>query len=541
MGGGNSTRNSTSLSGIGSGAHRFEKMLTGIMSEEERDLIQYYRDMYNYDSVAGSAVDLISTMPFSDWTLVGLKDTELEKFETSTDRLNLKTMLPEISVEYLVAGCFTSTLIYKEATKTFTDMIPYEREACKFQQMPLYGVDPLIKVSPGQDIRQFLESNDQRVSDLRQRLNPKFIEALKSKEFALDPLVTLFIPRKTTPQSLGTSYYRRILPIYLLEKLLYRGTITEAGKRQRSLLHLVAGDEEWEPTAEELNALVGIFQQADLDPLGAIIATRQSVNPSEIRQGGDFWKYTDIIDQTTPLKLRALGISESFLSGDSTFATAETNLVVFMENLNTYRNMITQKIFTGKLFPIISAVNGFYKDGTRDEKLSKSKLTSLVSDPSSLKVPELRWHKSLHPRNDSSQMDVLDHLADKGVPIPLRMLAAAGGINLEALIKDLKEEKGLKKKLEQFAGESGNAEEEGGGEEASMGGVFRRYYDKPHYSEVVGSTKTGKRKYVPNQNKANRDVNLAITKAVASMADTNRYEEIKAKIISRVGRIPSVL
>jgi hypothetical protein len=43
------------------------------------------------------------------------------------------------------------------------------------------------------------------------------------------------------------------------------------------MIHLEVGNERWEPTQEELDTIVKLFQKADLDPQGAILATRDGV------------------------------------------------------------------------------------------------------------------------------------------------------------------------------------------------------------------------------------------------------------------------
>ena len=86
-----------------------------------------------------------------------------------------------------------------------------------------------------------------------------------------------------TGKASGVSMFRRVVPIYLLEKMLYRGTISESQRRQRAIMHIQAGSETWTPINTELQGLVALFQQADLDPTGAIVATRNDVNVGEVR------------------------------------------------------------------------------------------------------------------------------------------------------------------------------------------------------------------------------------------------------------------
>jgi hypothetical protein len=134
------------------------------------------------------------------------------------------------------------------------------------------------------------------------------------------------------------SILQRLLPIYLMEKPIFRGTIEQAYRRRRSILHLSVGDgEDWLPTNTELTDIANLFNQADVDPDNAVVATPTGINANELRQGGDFWKSGDLYDFSSTAKMRALGINDSFLSGDSNFSTLEATLSVFMEQMRAYR------------------------------------------------------------------------------------------------------------------------------------------------------------------------------------------------------------
>ena len=535
--GGNNASNSVTMFSGGNNASRADRLLDGLIpADTESALHRYYRDIYHYDPIPGSTVDLMSTLPFSDYDLVGLPDDKLASFISSTERLNLKSLFPELSVEYLVDGKFVGTLLYRHNDKLFTDIIPHDVANVTIQEVPMYGLDPSIRVTNDKRIKDFMASTDDYLAKIRSKLNPNLLKAMQSESYTLDPLTTLYLPRKTFPRSTGTSFFKRLLPIYLLEKILYRGTLVEAGKRQRSILHVQGGDDNWEPTPEELNALVALFQQADLDPLGAIIATRQSIATSEIRQGGEFWKWTDITDATSGMKLRALGVSESFLSGDATFATAEANLSVFIESLKSYRNMVTHKVFTNRIFPTIAVVNGYYRDGNTASTSSKLDLQVLMNDASKLLIPEVRWHKSLNPSNDRDTMETLTALEEKGVPITLRMWCAAGNVDLDSLLIQQEEDLKLKARIKTLLSSSQDVGNEEGNEEtsSSLFTALSNYKRKPESwlsrdlgdTEIVGTTKTGAKKSIPNQRAANAKANAAISSAMTRLSDPHHYNEV---------------
>lgn len=260
-----------------------EGYLTGMVAEDSPLLLDAYRDMYYNDSICGSAVDLWSELPFSDFQLFGLPEDQLEVYRSAIARLNIRSACSQMTRQYLVDGSYTATLVFDNKTTQFTDQIPYATEDLTFDDSPLFSQDPVITAKIGKRFDKFLNETTPEWQNLRKSVPAKLLEALKSGEFVLDPLSTIYLARRTMATQPAVSYLKRCLPIYMLEKVLYRGTLFELSRRQRANVLVTAGDDMWEPTVDELSALANLFQQSDLDPMGALIVTRNSVNVSEFR------------------------------------------------------------------------------------------------------------------------------------------------------------------------------------------------------------------------------------------------------------------
>lgn len=536
-----------------------------IPDQNEDNLINAYRDIYYYDSVAGSACDLTAHFPFSDWTLIGLGDQKRgQVYGEAMARLNIRSLLPEMSLSYLVDGDFIGTLIYDSVIKNFMDVLVHDRTQCQIFSSALYAIDPAIRLLSSPRLRQYV-SNSRYAEGVLKSYPKKIIDTFLAGNVELDPLTTIHLSRRTLSDRGGVSYLKRVLPIYMLEKILYRGTLVEASKRLRATTHIQAGEPgEWEPTDAELQEILNRFQESEVDPLGAWVITRQGVSVTDIRQGGDFWKWTDNADTLTPLKLRALGISEAFLAGDSSYATAEAALSVFLENIESFRNFLTYKVFQSKLFPLIALANGFYKD-TKEAKKPNSKHDLLfnLNNQKNLDIPQIQWAKDLTGADAANRMDMLDKLSEKGFPIPMKMWASAANIPIGAILNDLEEDQTIREQIKKYAPQSlnPNSDAEGGDdsnfdrdtgypdnafdEAASFNRspIKRRSLADRKFepTPVTRKSKSGNKVHsVYNERQVQQKHNEMIAKATAALDDPNYRAQVQRRVKARLGSIPDL-
>lgn len=458
--------NPLSVSAFG-GPH-FTTMFQGILPEyNETGLIPYYRDIYYHDSVAGAAVDISSTFPFSEMALTGLDNKDLAIYQETLSRINIRTFMQEVSNTHLVDGQYTGTLVYDPDRRVFQDIMSHDALNTAVTPQPFHALEPVIKVNSAHVLEQLLGAGSPYLDSVLASYPPGIVDRYRQGTVVLDPMTTLYVPRKGAMDRESVSYLKRILPMYMLEKVLYRGTLTEAHKRQRPTSHVTVGGENWIATDKEMQEILAEFQRTELDPLGAWIITREGVQVNDIRMPDGQWRWTDLVDILVPYKLRALGISEAFLSGEASYATAETAITVFLDSMDAYRELLTYKIFTRKIFPLVAVLHGFYKDpGKAEEMSSVAGIIANLNNHQNLRIPQVNWFKSLNGKDTESQWDMLDKLSEKGFTIPLKMWAAAASVDIGSLMQDLEEDAKIKERLEEITGQK--AESMGVHEDSAM-------------------------------------------------------------------------
>lgn len=488
-----------------------------------------YRDMYHSDSISGSAVDLFSTLPFSEFTLTGLRDEKaLAVYTESCERCNIVRFMPHASRDHMVVGAVLACLSWDETKKLYNGISPQNLDQAFFTPVPVYGADPLINLQIDQNTKTYLRyiDADTRAEAYKKMIPDDIMKSIKGTNddgiangIPLHPDNTLFIPRLGLMSNfMGHSFFRRALPVWLIEKAFIRGTMDQGYKRQRAITHIAIGDIERPATIAEMEAILQDFLNADADPVGAALATRANVVFNEIRRGDDFFKLTDVYDQLATIKMRALGISESFVTGEATYNSMEQVLSLTMEQIRSHRAQMSHEVFYMKMFPRIAKEHGFtakkyrnveianymatfqdrgmtgYIDhfGMLHSEIADTKRPSLADfNPNDYALPQVVWLKRLMPEADREYLDMLTALEEKGIPVSVRHIAAAGGLNLKQLIdgaqEDLKVREQLAKirdRIKEFAPQPAEGMEEMASVLSGLGSTAPRHILNREYGEV---------------------------------------------------------
>jgi len=333
-----------------------------------------------------------------------------------------------------------------------------------------------------------------------------------------------------------------------------------------------------------MQAVMDMFMNADADPIGAVVATRGGISTEEIRDPQGGWTIFDNKDAIDSIKMKALGISDAFLSGDATYTNGDTSTSFFIDGVRSERDYLTRKVLYNKIFPMISAMKGYTLNkqgklvikGNSLDKMDILGSYERLNDGSRLLIPSVHWEKTLKPEGDQQYMDMLQALTDKGVPVPMRVIAAAGGFNLDRLLSaqdsDLHIQESVyeyQKRVKELKKKYGIADPNdpsggmGGGEggfaanydnqlmalaktnpglfnafRAEAQSLYNRNLDHTHsdvlarnngkimglanrdfgeMAEVAGHTTTGDKRYLTNQKLANERVNRKIVKQLQDM------------------------
>ncbi|HDW3906679.1 TPA: hypothetical protein RMT47_004915, partial [Escherichia coli] len=162
----------------------YQYMMTGILPADPSlidtsTLKLFYRDMYLFDSTAGSAVDIQSSFPFSDWELRGLTEAELQPFHDTLARLNIRQMLPLISTAYLVDGFFCGSMVFDPRSRQFMDTLIHDALSCNVLPSPFFCIDPQVEVVTSQATQQFLHAASEYTQRYLDSMPQSFVNQLR--------------------------------------------------------------------------------------------------------------------------------------------------------------------------------------------------------------------------------------------------------------------------------------------------------------------------------------------------------------------------
>jgi intein/homing endonuclease len=204
----------------------------------------------------------------------------------------------------------------------------------------------------------------------------------------------------------------------------------------------------WIPNESHQSALASMLQQATLDPNFALIY-HYGLQVDYVTVADKVMKLDNEWTEINNKKAIALGVSQQFITGDTTYASANVGLQTQLARYKAKRDMFEIEWIRGKLLKVMAERNGWYK---RDKKelVGQYRVTRSASElKERLIIPKLVWHKKLMMRDDQSFLTFLNNVYANGKG-PVSTVTMLQAIGLE--IEDELTRKKLSSELEERVG-----------------------------------------------------------------------------------------
>ena len=405
--------------------------------------------LYNRDHVAGVATDLYSDLPWSSFELMGLEDVKIKQlYQDMFSNLNLPSHLPDLTREYLKSGMAIPHLIFDGRKGYWSNLFFHNPLFIRVTPVPIPGAEPLLDMKPSPDLREFAVLRDPRAMMMKQNLPDVFIQRLMAgMPIPLDPLNCTYLARKSAPYDAeGTSIYSRIYRAQMIEDFVANATIAVSQRHANPLRIFKLGDRDtgWLPEKEDEESLAEMLAACETDPLGAIIF-HYGLEVEYVGVQERSMLISREWDWIERVKFLALGISKSFLLGETSFAAAVAGLQTMAERLLALREKIENQWIYPKIIKNVAIMNGFYKRTTAE---LSHRIRTTARTEANLVIPKLKWKKTLEPTQDVELVRIWKDLKETGITSD-RTLSAGAGLDLDTERKNIKEEAAYERQLKQ--------------------------------------------------------------------------------------------
>lgn len=436
---------------------------------------RYWRLFYKLDPIVGTCLDLYSQLPWSKFKLAGpgVEGSILKTADSMCEESNLLGVLPMLTTEFYVTGEALPHAFFDQDKGYWTYIALHNPDQIEVIDAPFIKMDPILEFVPDDRLRSVVSSDHPAMRRIREEMPPELISRIQSRQnIPLSPVNATFIPRKLHPyDTRGTSIMTRLWRVFMFEDGVFNASIQTARRHASPLKFALLGNAQtgWIPGPEHEAKLLQLLAQAELDPL-AWIVYHYGIKFEMVGTTDRIMSIRDQWETIERIKLIALGISKSFLTGEVTYASAATGLQVFLQRLKAFRNYIEQKWIRPKLFQPVAEINGWIRRSPAEVQHRfriKRSQKELLEEKRYI-VPEIVWEKSLDPTVDAALVNAMQALEQMGVKFSKTSKMATVGFSFEEETRKLAQERDFERQfLPKIPQEK--KEEEGGGGGGGMG------------------------------------------------------------------------
>jgi len=249
-----------------------------------------------------------------------VRSIEREEYEGSVYNLEV-----EEDHSYVVGGIVSHNCFFDDSLGIWTYIAMHNPDFIEVLDSPIVNMDPIISFIPDESLRSMMSAGTPEAREFRARLPPDFVSRILARQkIRLSPLNCTFIPRKLHPyQTRGTSLASRMWRIFMVEDAVYNSTIATFRRHASPVKVLKLGDPAtgWIPAPGAETKLLEMLNRAEVDPHSWLIY-HYGINFEQwgtTDKSVTIGKEHDVIER---VKLLALGLSKSFMTGEVTYASS---------------------------------------------------------------------------------------------------------------------------------------------------------------------------------------------------------------------------
>lgn len=435
-----------------------------------------WRMFYRYDPVFGNAVEMYADMLVSDFDIVVPKDAGSEIKETQEymcDKCRIVEIMRQIVIEYLTIGETFPHLFFSDELGIWNYCGFHDPDYIDVKAAPLIRMDPIITFEPDERLRSLLSDTSPESQEIRKKFPPEFVQKVMARQpIRLAPTNVSHIARKLHPyDERGTSLASRLWRIWMVEDAVYQSTIAIYRRAAAPVRVAKLGDASsgWIPSPEKEAQFLQMLAQCENDP-AAVLVWNYGV---QLETWGVNDRATTIrgeLDTIEKVKMQALGLSKSMISGEANYASAKSGLQVFLRRLLALRQYFENVWLMPKFFRPIAEINEWVAATNSDDADShtiKRTANSDIQRETQYIMPELRWKNQLDSDVDNDLLAAYGQLEKTfGIKLSKTTICAAVGIDFkeeeEAELVEFKDSATRKVQILGPALERKKKEEQGG-------------------------------------------------------------------------------
>jgi len=208
----------------------------------------------------------------------------------------------------------------------------------------------------------------------------------------------------------------------------------------------------WIPDETHQRAIAQMLEHANMDPNFSLIY-HYGLQVEYITVADKVMRLEKEWDEINKRKMVALGVSQEFMEGKTTYASANVALQTQLARYKAKRDLFEIQWIQNKFLRIMAERNGWYKRDAREilgsngpylrfNKTGEERRRRLI-------IPKMLWHKKLMLRDDQQYLTFLNNVYAQGKgPISAITLLLSMGLNFEEELYN----KDRQKELEQMIG-----------------------------------------------------------------------------------------